>query len=412
MKKLCSILVLAWLGVHCVSAQIDTTGGRYYKPVFSNVTVTRGVVYGSAAPLASSTAQALLMDVYQPAGDTVGRRPVIILAHDGAFLTGTRDDQPMTELCTRFARLGYVTASIDYRLLSFLQVLLPRDTINLAKGAILAAQDIRAAVRFFRNDAATTRQYRVSSRYIFAGGSSAGGIAGLQMGYLDKVSEVPGYYDISSLGGVEGTGGNAGYPSTALAIINLSGALGRREFLEPGSLPLVSVHGTADPSVPYDFGRPGFNLPPQRLYGSKAIKTRADAVGVQNNFYSFKGAGHAPYNGTSQADMAYMDTTFRFVRDFLRPFLGRSGTIVTATTRAEPAVAVQVYPVPATDVVHLVAPVASFRPREVELLDAMGRVVRRFRWQQPKQVLARETLKAGVYVLRGEGLAVQRILFE
>jgi hypothetical protein len=353
------------------------------------------------------------MDIYQPTGDTVRRRPLIILAHDGAFLTGSRDDQPMTELCTRFARLGYVAASIDYRLLSFVQVLLPRDTINLAKGAILAAQDIRAAVRFFRNDAATARQYRVSARHIFAGGSSAGGIAGLQMGYLDKASEVPSYYDINALGGVEGTGGNAGYSSTALAIINLSGALGRREFLEPGSLPLVSVHGTADPSVPYDFGRPGFNLPPQRLYGSKAIKTRADAVGVQNNFYSFKGAGHAPYNGTSPADRAYMDTTVRFVRDFLRPFLGRPGTIVTATTtRAEPALAVQVYPVPAMDVVHLVAPIASFRPREVELLDATGRVVRRFRWQQPEQLLCRETLKAGLYVLRAEGLTVQRILFE
>ena len=53
---------------------IDTTGGRFYRPIFPNVTVTSGVAYGSAVT-AFGVTQTLLMDVYQPTGDVVAERP-------------------------------------------------------------------------------------------------------------------------------------------------------------------------------------------------------------------------------------------------------------------------------------------------------------------------------------------------
>ena len=53
------------------------------------------------------------MDIYQPAGDTVKRRLLIIFAHQGGFLVGSRTDDYMVNICTRMARLGYVTASIE-----------------------------------------------------------------------------------------------------------------------------------------------------------------------------------------------------------------------------------------------------------------------------------------------------------
>jgi acetyl esterase/lipase len=411
MKQLFTILLLALVLARPAAAQIDTTGGRYYKPLFANVTVTQNVVFGSAVTLQGTT-QTLRMDIYQPTGDTELQRPVLIFAHEGAFVTGSKSDQPMTEICTRFARLGYVTASIDYRLISPLMLLTPADTINLGREAIAATQDLRAAVRFFRQDAATTRQYRVHSGYIFAGGSSAGAFVALQTAYLDREAEVPAYYNLAQLGGLEGNSGNPGYGSAVRGVINLCGALGRREWLEAGSAPLVSLHGTADNTVPFGVGAPGLGLPPQRLYGSGAIKPRADAVGVPNVLYPFRGAGHVPYNGTSANGVAYMDTTFRTVRDFLRPILRQPGTVTAAREKARLA-PVQVFPVPATDAVQLTTPAGvPFRPRELELLDATGRVVRHFRWEQATQLVPRNGLRAGLYLLRGADGETQRVLFE
>ena len=73
---------------------IDTTGGRYYQPIFPNVTVTPGVVYGSAITFSGATQQ-LLMDIYQPTGDVAAERPVIIFAHQGGFVGGSRNEQYM-----------------------------------------------------------------------------------------------------------------------------------------------------------------------------------------------------------------------------------------------------------------------------------------------------------------------------
>ncbi|WBA41626.1 carboxylesterase family protein [Hymenobacter canadensis] len=406
MKKIV-LLLLACLGLlTAASAQIDTTRGRYYQPVFQNVTVSSNVTYGSAPNFAGTT-QTLLMDIYQPTGDTVSRRPVIIFAHQGGFLVGSRTDPYMVAVCTRFARLGYVTASIEYRLGFF-----PFDTVNVARASIRGMQDLRAAVRFFRRDAATTRTYRVNPRYIVVGGSSAGAFAALQVGYLDKDSEVPAYVGLATLGGIEGSSGNPGYSSAALAVLNLSGATESVNYLEPGNAPLCSVHGTADAVVPYAQGRVGGGLPPKYVVGSGRLNPRATAVGIPNTLRTLRGAGHIPFESTSAAGLAYADTTFRTIRDFLRPLLRQPGTVLSAA-RATGKVGTQAYPVPATTEIRLAVPRGvAFRPQQAQLLDLTGRVVRRFRWQQPDQLLLRENLPAGTYIVRAEQLADVRVVFE
>jgi carboxylesterase type B len=179
------LATLVLVGVQMAAAQavIDTTRGRYYQPIFANVTVTSGVNFGSAVNSAGATQQ-LLMDIYQPTGDVLAQRPVIIFAHQGGFVSGMRTDPYMVAVCTQFARLGYVTASIDYRLLDIGTILTAFDTVNIAKSAIRGMQDLRAAVRFFRKDAATTNTYRAHPNYITVGGSSAGAFAALEVGYL------------------------------------------------------------------------------------------------------------------------------------------------------------------------------------------------------------------------------------
>ncbi|OGX85355.1 hypothetical protein BEN47_15080 [Hymenobacter lapidarius] len=300
---------------------IDTTGGRFYRPIFPNVTVTSGVAYGSAVT-AFGVPQTLLMDVYQPTGDVAAERPVIIFAHQGGFFVGSRTDAYMVKVCTQFAKLGYVTASIDYRLgFPVTGFNAPADTPQVARAAIRGMQDMRAAVRFFRRDAATANAYRVSPSRIVVGGSSAGGFMALEVGYLDKASEVPEYVGLAALGGIEGESGNPGFSSAVLAVLNLSGATERPSLIEPGDAPLYSLHGTADATVPYLQGKVGSLLPPKYVFGSGRLHPYATTVGVPNLLRTLTGAGHVPYESTSAAGLEAAETAFRDIRDFLRPLL-------------------------------------------------------------------------------------------
>src|SRR5262249_29826760 len=132
----------ALLALFCfnASAQLpDTSGGRYANDLFLQITLTSNVSYGTAMTV-FSTPQTLLLDVYEPTGDTVQMRPLLIFAHGGSFLGGTKLDQDVVELCNRFAHMGYVCASIEYRL----GIGLPVDSVNAGRAVIRAVQDMKA----------------------------------------------------------------------------------------------------------------------------------------------------------------------------------------------------------------------------------------------------------------------------
>jgi hypothetical protein len=414
-SRLLFLVCLLLAGLHAATAQVDTTRGRYYQPIFPNVTLTANVAYGSAVTYTGST-QTLLMDIYQPTGDTEARRPVIIFAHQGGFVAGSRTDAYMINICTRMARLGYVTASIEYRLgFPFTGFPFPAaDTQSVARAAIRGMQDMRAAVRFFRKDAATTNTYRVNPNYIVVGGSSAGAFAALAVGYLDKPAEVPAYVGLAALGGIEGQSGNPGYSSAVLAVLNLSGATESPSIIEAGNAPLCSVHGTADGTVPYLQGRVGSLLPPKYVYGSGRLHPRATAVGIRNTLRTLRGAGHIPFESTSAAGIAYADTTFRTIRDFLRPSLGQAGTVVTAVapSAAKVGPTAQAYPNPADDIIRIMLPEAWLLPIEAQLLDVTGRVVRVINPNVRDLNMLRGSLKAGLYLLKIPGQVPIRIEFK
>jgi len=400
------LLALPALG-RAQTAGLDTTRGRYYQPVFTSVSVTRDVAYGAAATY-TGAAQTLLMDVYQPAGDTVQRRPLIVFAHGGGFVLGSKADAYPVAFCTRLARLGYVVASIEYRLgYAATGLAAPADTAQIAAAALRGGFDMKAAIRYFRQDAAGAKTYRVYPNYIIAAGSSAGAFAALEAGYLDKASEVPAYLNLAALGGIEGNSGNPGYSSAVAAVISLSGATESPSIIEAGNAPLCSAHGTADATVPYFQGRIGSLLPPKYVYGSGRLNPRATSLGITNVLRRFSKAGHVPF----EASTAYADTVFWTVRDFLRPLLKRSGVALAARATATQAV-FQAYPIPAREAVQLVLPADFARLGEAELLDAAGRVVRRFRPRAPTEQLLRGTLAPGLYAVRFAGQVPVRVVFE
>ncbi len=301
-------------------AQTPCDTGRFASDVFANVTVTSGVNFGQNIDFIGNNT-ILNMDIYEPTGDVMVARPLIIWAHGGSFIGGSKTDPDVVALADAFAKKGFVCASIDYRVGMW-----PIDSVNAVKAVVRAFQDMKAATRFFYQDAATSNTYRIDTTRIYVGGSSAGAITAVHLAYLDQECEVEPYISISELntmGGIEGTSGNPGYSSDVAGAINLSGALASYGWMEAGDVPVCSLHGNVDGTVPYNRGVAsvsGFSV--IWMDGSRMIHEQAMAVGVTSKLYTHYGANHAPYVSSS----AYMDTTINFVRDFLVEQLGCSET--------------------------------------------------------------------------------------
>jgi hypothetical protein len=409
MKKLYPLILFILFISSAVQAQLDTSGGRYCtENFFSAVTVTSNVTYGSATTWSGGT-QTLVMDIYQPTGDVATSRGLLVLAHGGSFIGGSRTDQDLVALCTRFAKMGYVTASIDYRLGMF-----PIDSVNASKAVMRGVQDMKAAVRFFRKDAATTNVYKIDPLFIFVGGSSAGAFMGLHHAYLDRTSECAPWIanNIAVLGGLEGNSGNPGYSSSINGVINLCGALGDSVWLEAGNVPLVSMHGTNDGVVPYGHALLSISgFPIMVVDGSSTIKMRADHVGVLNPFHTWYGADHVPYAGTSAAAIAYMDSTVDFVRAFLCPIVSAPSIFTNVKATLTPN-GFSVYPNPSTG--HFTILFAEeVNGRALLITDLTGKLVEQVQLTGTEYSYPGK-LNAGVYFVKvisaDNEEAVQRII--
>src|ERR1041385_1366467 len=73
---------------------------RYISPVFDSITIET-VHFGRGVNSDGDT-QELYMDIYQPFGDTFSKRPVVIFAFGGGFVTGSRDTWHAVEVCKNF----------------------------------------------------------------------------------------------------------------------------------------------------------------------------------------------------------------------------------------------------------------------------------------------------------------------
>ncbi|MEO0473421.1 MAG: alpha/beta hydrolase, partial [Bacteroidota bacterium] len=325
MKKiLLSCLAAMCLFPHLI-AQSNCDAGRFLTEIFPQFSLTANIEYGENVQptlLDPDARQTLFMDVYQPLGDTMSKRPLIIFAFGGGFVLGERDSPDIVELCERFARRGYVTASIDYRLTPEL-VFAPSEALAF-RAVLKGTHDMRAAVRFFTKDAQTSNLFKIDPDQIIVGGVSAGGFAALHTAYLDKIEEIPDAIiaDTATTGGLEGLSGNPAYSSEVIAVVNLSGALGDSSWLETGDQPVVHAHGTADAIVPYGSGPIGLfgGAGITSVDGSASIQIRADNIGVPSALLSFQGLGHVPFS-SGPNNAAFMDSTIEFVANFLHPII-------------------------------------------------------------------------------------------
>ncbi len=264
-------------------------GSRYKNDVFANVKKTT-LLYAPTKTILEEDIQ-LSMDVYEPEGDAAAKRPLVVVAHGGSFYLGDRTQ--MAQYCQLLAKKGYVAATIQYRLFPLFTLGFP-DSADIFDTAVKAMGDMKAAVRYFRLDAATDNRFRIDPAHIFAGGYSAGAVTALNTGYIDTKDTLPTFIAqlVAKNGGIEGSSGspeNKLRSSAVEAVLNMSGGMYRRNWVDKDDVPLVSVHGTLDMTVPYT---KGLSANIAYLEGSSLLHERADAIGLRNSLTTVQGAGH------------------------------------------------------------------------------------------------------------------------
>ena len=99
------------------------------------------------------------MDIYEPNGDTETARPLIIWAHGGSFIGGSKTDGDVVTLADKFVKKGYVFASINYRIGNDW----PITQASATKAVVRAVQDMKASIRFFYKDRVTADTYKIDT---------------------------------------------------------------------------------------------------------------------------------------------------------------------------------------------------------------------------------------------------------
>ncbi len=268
-----------------LASSINGFSQRYLTEVFTSVTVTPNVKYGTNVSVitGSPAPSDLFMDVYQPTGDVLAARPLVIVLHTGSFLptpingqpTGSRKDSAVVEMCTKFAKRGYVAVAATYRL-GWNPTSTDQDvrTGTLLNAVYRAIQDTKNCVRYFKNDAATSSTYKIDSTKIAVGGIGSGGYVALAYATLNKPTELQlpkfvnlnlnppqQYVNQAVSGNFDGTNTTAlntanypGHTSSINVIFNIGGALGDTTWLEAGEIPVISLQCSKDPFAPYKTG--------------------------------------------------------------------------------------------------------------------------------------------------------------
>lgn len=276
------VLLIAALAALCIVVWLVTGRGDDSAVVFE-----RDVVYARAGDTD------LRLNIAVPkAGD--GPFPAVVFLHGEGWRAGDRSD--MDSLVKGIARLGYVGATVQYRLVPTARF--PAQV-----------EDCKEAMQWMRAHAA---QYRIAPQKTAVVGFSAGGYLAAMVGVTgttgDAVQAV-----VSFFGPTDFT--TRDWPSdleTEVIVPFLGGAFADRpdvyrnaspvNFVTKESPPFLFFHGVEDRLVPVD--------------QSRRLAARLQEAGVAARVVAFEREGHGFTDATNQAAMKQM-------LEFLRERFGK-----------------------------------------------------------------------------------------
>lgn len=208
-------------------------------------------------PIAVVDGVELSINIAFPGEKSEEARPLVMLVHGGGFVSG--DKTSKNPQIQTLSRLGYVAASVMYRLTP--EVLYP-----------VPLQDIKLAIRYMKTHAS---DYHINPHRIIVSGFSAGGYLAVMAGVTgnsDTFDDYGLFDDVdSSVRAVTAQSGPIAdftdpLYSDSLTVQRLISASARKSektlgrlspktFLDPEDPPFFLTHGDADPVVPVGMSR-------------------------------------------------------------------------------------------------------------------------------------------------------------
>jgi acetyl esterase/lipase len=291
------VVLMSVIAVSQVQTQPLSTTAKWASTVGEQYLIFPDVVYGSA-----NNTQ-LKLDVWQRK-DTKGSVPTLIYYHGGGWIFGDRTGATLFFL--PYLEMGWNVVNVEYRMASN----------SLAPAAV---EDCRCALRWVVRNA---KQYNIDVNKIVLTGHSAGGHLALISGMLPnetglenecygeeqlKVAAIVNWFGVSDVADiVEG----ANWKNYALMWmgsqpnkVEIAKRVSPLTYVRKGLPPVFSVHGDADPVVPY----------------SQSVRLHAalDKAGVANELVTIHGGGHGQFTD-EQLEDAYAK---------LRAFLAARGLL-------------------------------------------------------------------------------------
>ena len=264
----CIISIIATAGYSQIMNPV-----KYKDPVFSETVIQKNISY-STNTKPGIKKKYHQFDLYEPGLDSSQKRPLIIWLHGGGFILGSKNAKGIELWSETFAKRGYVCVALNYRLSKKFPIF---NFTELKRSCYNAVQDVEEAVQWLKKNHA---KFRIDTNRIILAGNSAGGMIALQAVYsshseLARSAQLP---DAN----LASTSHN---PANIAAIINFWGALFTIDWLKNARIPIVSVHGSEDGTVPFDHKDTS-------LYGSNAIHIKADALHIPNRLQVYEGYSH------------------------------------------------------------------------------------------------------------------------
>jgi len=268
-------LLLVFVCVSCISQAQLSPSATWAAWAFGEYRSVPNITY-----LTANNYEAKL-DVYAPR-TTSGPAPVLMYIHGGGWVGGTKESAFLVTL--PYLEMGWAVVNVEYRL----------GRVSLAPAAV---EDCRCALRWIYRNAKT---YNFDTSRIVTTGHSAGGHLALTTGMLQatagldrqcpgeedlKVAAIVNWFGITDVVDILDGPNMKTYAVAWMGSMTNRDEIGRRvsplTYVRPGLPPTITIHGDADPIVPY----------------SHAVRLREalDKAGVPNQLVTVPGGKHGGF---------------------------------------------------------------------------------------------------------------------
>ena len=388
--------------MNSASAQ-NCDGQRYFSGIFNPYDSISGLdtfqvsAYDSSVVIYSN--DSMTMNIYLPHADGATGRKAVLMIHGGNFYQGSSTDPFVYQICQQFVQRGYVTASINYPLIT---------NVDLLNGVLLDSETAypviartisegKAAVRYLKKNAAALG---IDSSWIVIGGESSGALVADHVAYLKSNAGVSPLLDsiFNAQGGIEGSSGNPGYTSTVKAVLNYGGGMLSLDMLTPLDFePIFTAQGDSDHNIPFTCGRLFDFYTDYMACGAGSMQPVLTSLGIPNQLLMFDSLDYEPWADSTAAVTGQYHIALPQVDSMSAMFLYQLDCPTFTSIRNINTVHVNLYPNPASTLIYIQSDADM---ESVELIDRLGRLVHTLPVTGSKSQIDISSLTNGIYLAK------------